>query len=89
MDANTCDFSGTLTGQRLSANVTACQTVSLTVPCASGRNYQVTTLSSTIEGTFDGARQRFDGTQRTEARATRGNETFDFALLISLELAKQ
>lgn len=86
----TCDFNGTLNGQRFSATVTSCQTEVVTVTCASGLNYEVRTVSgsSTIEGTFNAARTTFDGTERSEARAVRGNETFDLALIGSLRLTK-
>lgn len=86
----TCDFSGTLDGQRFSATVTGCQTETATVTCSSGLSYTISTPgSNTIEGTFDGALRGFEGTQRSVNRATRGSETFDFALVGSLTLTKQ
>lgn len=88
-DVQTCDYSGTLNGQRLSMQLVRCQTETVTVTCESGLNYQVTTRSSTIEGTFNGALSSFDGTLRSDARATRGSERFDLALLGSARLTKQ
>lgn len=89
-DVQTCDFSGTLNGQRFSASLTGCQTEALTVTCSSGLNYEITgNLSSSIEGTFDSALRSFDGRLRSENRATRGSERFDFSLTGSLKLTKQ
>lgn len=87
-DANTCDYRGTLTGRRLSLQATSCQTEVIDVQCANGALLRVTTLGSSIEGTFDQPLRSFDGTGRTVVNARNNVDSTDITVLASVEMRR-
>lgn len=88
-DANTCDYRGTITGRRLSMQATSCQTVVIDVQCVTGVLLRVTTLGSSIEGTFDPSLSTFDGTMRSVVNARNNVDSTDITILFSVEMRRQ
>lgn len=84
-----CDFVGTLTGSRLSASLTQCESLLSPVVCSSGSVVDLTVGRSTVEGGFDATLSHFDGDLKQELLARDEAQTDVLVIVGSVRLARQ